>query len=86
MKQKQSIFRRDFLCCSCGSLRRADARFLHSTRVPEAPVCCKEPMMLPGYEQTVEATRLTPAKRRERMAAGAGVVKARGRRQWKAGK
>ncbi len=42
--------------------------------------------MLPGYEQTVEATRLTPAKRRERMAAGAGVVKARGRRQWKAGK
>jgi len=84
VERKRPIFRRNFLCCWCGSIRRADGNFLHQPEASHGPTCCNKPMRLLGYEQTVAATRLTKVKRLDWIAGGGKVMKSPGRRRWKA--
>lgn len=84
LARRRPIFRRNFICCLCGTIRRADATYLHQPGPSHAPICCNEQMRLLGYEQTVAATRLTKSRRVEWLAGGGKVVKSPGRRQWKA--
>ena len=76
-----ATYRRDFLCILCGKMRRVSVVFGGglSTELP----CCGRGMRALSYEQTVVATRLTPATRSHWLANGGAVERAAGRRRWK---
>jgi len=75
-------FRRSYICCACGAIKRANANYLSASA--HAPACCGNSMELLSYEQTIAATRLACTKRAQWMQSGGKVVKCDGKRRWKA--
>lgn len=76
-----STCNRNYLCLTCGAIRRAPGRYYDEDFLPS---CCNLPMQGLSYEQTVAATHLEKDKRAEWMKNGGRVVKGKGRRRWKA--
>ena len=79
---RRRIIGRNYLCSECGKLRRALASYVPNA--PPAPRCCAKEMKILSYEQTVAATRLKQMTRVRWVAAGGKVVRASGKRRWKA--
>jgi hypothetical protein len=79
---RRPITNRNYVCCSCGRVRRAPAAYIAGA--PPAPNCCGRAMRLLSYEQTVAGARLSLAERAAWITAGGKVVKRGGKRIWKA--
>ena len=79
---KNRIINRNYACQLCGRMRRAPADYVPGA--PPAPQCCDRAMRSLSYEQTVAATRLSPAERTDWLAAGGQVAERGGKRGWKA--
>jgi hypothetical protein len=73
--------RRNYLCILCGRMPRVSV--VYDQGAPRGPLCCGRAMRMLSYEQTVVATRLTPATRSKWIAGGGAVEKAAGRRRWR---
>jgi hypothetical protein len=81
---KRRIINRNYICTLCGKMKRAPASYIKGA--PPPPTCCEKQMKGLSYEQTVAATRLAESDRSDWLASGGRVMKATGRRRWKATK
>ena len=76
------IITRDYVCPSCGTLRKAPAHYV--PHAPPPPACCQKPMQSLGYDQKEACTRMTKQKRVKWLLAGGKVERRDGKRKWRA--
>jgi hypothetical protein len=70
---------REFLCATCGALRRAPARY----RKDDTRLCHGREMLTLDFVRGEAASRLSPGARVEWLAAGMHVLRSPGRKTWR---